>query len=181
VCDRLAEAGFVALAPDLHHGETAATPEEAEALVQKSEGPNMARTQALAASALTLLRAHPAVRGSGVGALGFSFGAAWAITLATRAPEDIAAVVLFYGSSSPDFSQARAAFLGHFAEADEWEPMAGVREMEAALRTAGREMTMHVYPNTGHWFFESDQPNAYNAEAAELAWARTLEFLRRYL
>ena len=181
VCDRLAEAGFVALAPDLHLGKTAATPAEAEALVQLAEGPNMARTQAVAAGGLAQLRAHPAVRGTGVGARGFSMGAAWAIALATRVPEDIAAVVVFYGSYSPDFTPARAPFLGHFAESDEWEPLENVREMEAALRAAGREVTIHQYPNTGHWFFESDRPDAYQPEAAHLAWQRTLEFLRRYL
>jgi carboxymethylenebutenolidase len=181
VCDRLAEAGFVALAPDLHHGQTAATVEEAEALVKQSEGPNQVRTKAVAAGALAQLRAHPAVQGTGVGVVGFSMGAAWAIVLANQAPQDIAAVVLFYGTYSPDFTPARAAFLGHFAESDEWEPLEGVREMEAALRAAGREVTVHLYPHTGHWFFEADRPEAYKREAAEMAWTRTVEFLRSRL
>lgn len=181
VCDRLAQAGFVALAPDLHHGRTAATVAEAEALVQLAEGPNMDRTQAVAVGGLAQLRAHPAVRGTHVGAMGFSMGAAWAIGLATHHPEDLAAVVLFYGAYSPDFTTTRAAFLGHFAEKDEWEPLENIRELEAALRAAGREVTIHQYPNTGHWFFESDRPDAYQPEAAQLAWQRTVDFLRRYL
>ena len=181
VCDRLAEAGFVALAPDLHHGQTAATVAEAEALVKQSEGPGFARTQAVATSALAQLRAHPAVQRTAVGVLGFSMGAAWANMLVSQAPEDIAAVVLFYGSYSVDFTQTRAAFLGHFADADEWEPMESVREMEAAMRAAGREVTLHLYPGAGHWFFESNQPDAYQPEAAALAWERTMEFLRRSL
>jgi carboxymethylenebutenolidase len=181
VCDRLAAEGFVVLAPDLHDGQTATTAEEAEALVKLAEGPNQARTQALATSALAQLRAHPAVRGTGVGVMGFSFGAAWAITLATQAPQDVAAVVLFYGTYVPDFSETRAVFQGHFAEHDEWEPAEGVQALEAALSSAGREVTFHTYPDTGHWFFESDRPDAFQAEAAALAWARTLDFLRRAL
>ncbi len=49
--------------------------------------------------------------------------------------------------------------------------------MQDELRSAGRDMTLHIYPGAGHWFFEENRPDAYNAGAAQLAWERTLEFL----
>jgi carboxymethylenebutenolidase len=53
--------------------------------------------------------------------------------------------------------------------------------MEAAMRAAGREVTLHAYPEAGHWFFEQDRPDAYHAPAAQLAWERTLAFLAKEL
>jgi carboxymethylenebutenolidase len=176
-CDRLAAAGFVVVAPDLHYGATADTIAEAEALI----GLEGDRTQAAAEGGLAALRAHPAVRGRGLGAVGFSMGAAWALHLASHFPEDLAAVVVFYGTYVLDFGRSRAAFQGHFAEHDNYEPPESVRALQEALRGAGREVDFHTYAGTGHWFFESNQPAAYAPEAAELAWTRTIEFLRRYL
>ena len=77
-----------------------------------------------------------------------------------------------------DVSNIRADLLGHFSDIDEWEPLEGVRATEAALRAVGLQPTFHIYPNKAHWFFEPDRPE-YDPEAAELAWSRTLEFLRR--
>jgi carboxymethylenebutenolidase len=177
ICDRLAAAGFVALAPDLYQGRTAATIEEAEALLEQRDFELM---QATTTGALAYLRGHAATRGDAVGVLGFSMGAAWALELASQAPQDIAATVLFYGVSEADFGAARTAYLGHFAEEDEWEPLDGVRQMEADIRAAGRDVTIHIYPGVAHWFFEADRPE-YNPEAAEVAWRRTLEFLNQRL
>jgi carboxymethylenebutenolidase len=177
LCERLAHAGFVAFAPDLYQGRTAATIDEAEALLKQRDSEAM---QAIATGALAYFRAHPAVRGDSVGAVGFSMGAAWAAALASAAPADISAAVLFYGVVAEDFTQARAAYLGHFGEDDEWEPLDGVRQLEADLRAAGRPTTFHLYPGAQHWFFETNRPE-YNADAAELAWQRTIEFLHTHL
>jgi carboxymethylenebutenolidase len=177
VCDQLANTGFVALAPDLYQGLTAATIEEAEVLLKQRDFELM---QATATGALAYLRGHPATGGDTVGAIGFSMGAAWAIELASQAPQDIAATVLFYGVSEADFGTARSAYLGHFAEEDEWEPLEGVRQMEADMRAAGRDVTIYTYPGAKHWFFEPDRPE-YQPEAAELAWRRTLDFLNQHL
>lgn len=176
-CDRLAEAGFVAFAPDLFGGKTATTIDEAQALVDARDDAAMA---AIADGGLAFLRAHAATRSAAVGALGFSLGAGWAVALAAEQPDAIAAVTLFYGCADGDFASARAAFLGHFAETDSWEPLEYVRQMEAALRAAGRDTTIHIYPNVQHWFLETDRPE-YDEDAATLAWQRTLEFLRSRL
>jgi carboxymethylenebutenolidase len=177
LCDRLAAAGFVAVAPDLWGGAVATTVAEAEGLIGQRD--DAAILQAVA-GALAHLRAHPAVRGDGLGAIGFSMGAAWAVGLAGARPE-LAAVTLFYGVGEGDFAAMRAAFLGHFAADDPWEPAEGVRWLEGELRAAGREVTFHTYPGAGHWFFEDDRPDAYSPAAAALAWERTLAFLRERL
>src|SRR5688572_25820619 len=96
LCDRLAKEGFVALAPDLHNGQTAATVAEAEALMQQRDSE---RTEAIAAAAVDQLRGHPAVTGQAIGTIGFSMGAAWAVALASIRPDAVAAVVDFYGTA----------------------------------------------------------------------------------
>lgn len=101
--------------------------------------------------------------------------------LAAADPEHIHSVVLFYGTGPADFSKSRAAYLGHFAGNDEFEPKSNVDELEEALTRAGRPVTFHRYPGAGHWFFEPDRADAYNQAAAALAWERTLTFLRSSL
>jgi carboxymethylenebutenolidase len=177
LCDRLAGEGFVALAPDLYGGQTAATIEEAEQLISTL---NSQATRAKVTGATTYLRRHPAVQGDGIGVIGFSMGGSWALLLSTLAPDDISAAVIFYGSGDGDFTAARAAYLGHYAENDEWEPIEDVRQVETNLRAAGRDVTLYTYPGTQHWFFEADRPE-YRPEAADLAWQRTLDFLREHL
>jgi len=68
--------------------------------------------------------------------------------------------------------------LGHFAESDPYESVNGQKNLEKALKAAGASTTLYTYEGTGHWFFESNQPTAYNADAAKLAWERTIIFLK---
>src|SRR5690606_21158092 len=89
--------------------------------------------------------------------------------------------VTVYSTGEADFSQARAAYLGHFAERDDFEPPEAVQALEGAIRSAGREVTFHVYPGTGHWFAEPDRPDAYDADAAALVWERMQAFLKARL
>ena len=107
-CNRLATAGFVAFAPDLYHGPVASTIEQADKL-SSSVRPEIGRSDV--AKSVKGLRAHPSVRGNRVGVIGFSFGAWWALWAAQEIPADIAAVVVFYGTSDGDFAKTRAAFL----------------------------------------------------------------------
>jgi carboxymethylenebutenolidase len=176
LCERLAAEGFVAFAPDRYGGPTATTIEEAKTLQATREDPG--RTEALVAASVEFLRGLETVTGEGLGALGFSAGAWWAFLLSTLKPERVEAVVAFYGTARIEYSAARAAYMGHYAEVDEWEPDEEVRGTEVALRAAGREVTFYTYPGVGHWFFEDDRPGYYDAEAARLAWERTVDFLR---
>ena len=179
LCDRLASQGFVAFAPDLYgHGSVASTIEEAKEQMSKLE---FEQAKKIAMGAVEFLHGHPAVSSPVIGAVGFSMGAAWAIQLSVIRPETVVAVVLFYGMDLADFTVAKAAYLGHFAENDGWEDMEWVRKMEGEMKAAGREVTLYTYPNAGHWFVEENRPDVYDESAAELAWERTLTFLRSQL
>ncbi len=120
----------------------------------------------------------PAQVDRGLAVIGFSLGAYYALDLAAADPERIRSVILFYGTGGGDWDNSRAAYLGHFAENDAYEPQSNVDDLEESLRRAGRPVTFYRYPGAGHWFFEPDRP-AYNHEAASLAWDRTLAFLKR--
>lgn len=174
LCDRLAEEGFTAFAPDLFKGRIADTPEGAEALVKEFDGE---RTIGAVAGAAEFLKGRTGR--DGIAVMGFSFGAAYALGLSDALPDTVRSVVLYYGTGPDDFSRSRAAYQGHFAANDPYEPLEYVDGLEEALRKAGRPVEFHRYPGVGHWFFEADRPDAYDAEAANLAWTRTLDFLKR--
>jgi carboxymethylenebutenolidase len=177
-CQRLAGEGFVALAPDLYHGKTAATIDEAKRLRLK-----MKQEQASASilGALEQLSQLPAVTSQATGVVGVSLGGYWALWLSLEKPELIKAVTVFYGTKGADYSPAKAAYLGHFAESDPYTAASGVKKLEKSLRAADRPVSFYTYADTGHWFFESDREDAYHAQAAELAWGRTVAFLRANL
>ena len=174
LCDRLASEGFVAFAPDLNNGNVAKTVDEAKKLMSELESE---RKQAIVAALVDLMRGRSEVRKEPLSVIGFSMGAAWSLILASQRPEDIHKVVLFYGVDSVEFSKINAKIVGHYSDVDEWEPLDGIQAMEADMRAAGLNPTLYIYPNKSHWFFEEDRPE-YDPEAAELAWTRTLEFLR---
>src|SRR5919106_3769300 len=112
VCDKLAEQGFTALAPDLYQGRIAQTIDEAKALLGQRDSEWMGDTVKAAKEYLASL-----TPGKPVCVLGFSMGASWALNVAANEP-DVSAAVLFYGSGGEDFTTVRAKVLGHFAEVD---------------------------------------------------------------
>ncbi len=75
---------------------------------------------------------------------------------------------------------AQAAFMGHFAENDEFESVDAVHQMEDHIRSLGRDVSFTIYPGTQHWFFEENRPE-YNVNAATQAWNATVSFLRKHL
>lgn len=174
LCDRLAEQGFTVLAPDLFQGEIAETIEAAEELMKSSD-------DQVVSDAVMAAKDHLLTLTKGkIGVIGFSFGAAWSLIAAAHDPDNIAATVLFYGVYEVDFSKVKSKILGHFGDRDEWEPLEGAKEMETAMKAAGLDVTLHVYPGVGHWFVESDRPE-YDPAAANLAWERTFAFLKETL
>jgi carboxymethylenebutenolidase len=176
-CTRLAESGFVVFAPDLYHGKIADTIPGAEALSSDLDSKHLQAKAEITDAVLFLTeRAGQAERGLAV--IGFSLGAYFALDLASADAEHIRSVVIFYGTGPSDFSKSKAAFLGHFADQDEYEPQSNVDDLESSLKRAGRPVTFYHYSGTGHWFFEPDRTQAYNPAAASLAWDRTLAFLR---
>jgi carboxymethylenebutenolidase len=184
-CDRLAEAGFLALAPDLYHGKTTASVEEAEALGAALDQ-NEAQWLGDITGATQYLREHGAtIPADGRGAFGFvafSLGGSYALDISIKLADEIAAVVTYYATyPGLDYHNATAAYLCHFAENDPYSPPETVAELEQALHAAGRPATIYIYPGTGHWFFDANHPEAYSAAAAALAWERTLAFLNAEL
>jgi carboxymethylenebutenolidase len=177
-CNRLADFGFVAFAPDLYQGKLANTIADAEKLSTALDA-NQAQVKKEIIDAKKFLIERNSQLSEDLTVIGFSLGAYFALDLAATNPENINSVVVFYGTGPVDFSRSKAAFLGHFAEKDEYEPQSNVDNLEKALRKAGRPATLFQYSGTGHWFFEPDRVQAYNQEAADLAWERTLAFLKR--
>lgn len=177
LCDRLAADGFLALAPDLYGGKVANTVDEAKALMEQADFEYQQRT---AVAAVQALQQHPLNTAGAIGVVGFSMGASWAIALATRMPDAIRAATLFYGVGEGDFSKTQTQFQGHFAVGDEWEEEEWVRYTEDKMKAAGLSPEFFWYDGVKHWFFEDNRPE-YNAEAATLAWQRTLKFLRENL
>jgi carboxymethylenebutenolidase len=174
--DRFAAAGFPVIAPDMFGGRVAETVEEAEQLAGSAD--EKAIDEIAQASVDELARRLGPT--SKLAAVGFSFGAAWAIS--TPAHRDrLRATVVYYGTYPGSIlKRASVPVLGHFAEDDPYETEEGVAAFEAGLRSAGREVVIHRYPGTGHWFAEPSK-DAYRDEAADLAFHRTVNFLRRRL
>jgi carboxymethylenebutenolidase len=177
-CTRLAQSGFVVFALDLYHGKVADTISDAETL-GKALDANFLQARAEIAAAARFLAERVEGAGHSLAVIGFSLGAYYALDLAAADPEHIRSVVIFYGTGGGDYSTSRAAYLGHFAEQDEFEPQSNVHDLEESLKRAGRPVTFYRYRDTGHWFFEPDRSQAYNPAAASLAWDRTLAFLRQ--
>jgi len=174
VCDRIATQGFSVLAPDLRDGQIAATIDEAKALMEKSDGDFMGQIVFTAKDHLQSL-----TKGK-IGLVGFSMGAAWSLVVASSVPDQVGALVMFYGNEGVDYGKITAKVMGHFCEVDEWEPTEFVDNTFAEFAKAGVDATRHTYPGTAHWFVEEDRPE-YDSAAALLAWSRTFEFLKAAL
>jgi carboxymethylenebutenolidase len=176
LADRLAESGFVVAAPDLHRGKVATTVDEAEGLLKELDD-SFAEAATLAAADALLAEAGPDRR---AGTIGLSMGAGWAPWVPSQRPQ-FGATVVYYGTTDlPHISGSSAPILGHFAESDPYEDEESIAAFEEACRTAGRELEIHRYPGTGHWFAEPSR-DAYVPEAANLAFDRTVAFLRNHL
>ena len=180
ICDRLANEGFVALAPDLYHGETAAEPDGAGKLMMGMKIDEAARDMA---GAVDYLAGHDASTGSKVGCVGYCVGGGLSLYLASLKPE-IGACVVYYGvlpGAQLDFANIQAPVLGHYAENDNFANPAAARELEGNLRSLGKEVEFHIYPGTEHAFFNDTRADVYDADAAKLSWERTLPFFRAHL
>ncbi|WOB43786.1 dienelactone hydrolase family protein [Thermoleptolyngbya oregonensis NK1-22] len=180
VTDRFAEAGFVAIAPDLYDGETTTSPDEAGRLFMAL---NIEQTARKLEETLQYLQSHPAVTGDRLGVVGFCMGGQLALLAATLS-QRVGAVVDFYGihpNVQPDFSKLRAPVLGIFGENDGFVTPEVVRSLEAAIQQAGGSIETHTYTGADHAFFNDTRPEVYQPDAAADAWDKTLSFLRREL
>jgi len=178
VARRVALEGFAVVAPDALSplGGTPANPDEARPLFQKLD--QTAHTKNFVA-AVAYLKTHPQTTGK-VACMGFCWGGAVTNQVAVNSP-DLTAAVPFYGTqpAPEDVPKIKAAMLIHYAGNDE-RINAGIPAFEAALKKAKVEYTIHVYEGAGHAFM-NDTGTRYHQAAANLAWQRTIEFLKKKL
>ena len=180
ICDRFAAEGFVALAPDLFHGETTDQPDEAE---QKMMAMNMGEAEKEMRGAVDFVAAHEKCSGP-VGSVGFCLGGGLALWAASVNPKVDAAVSFYYvmPHGKPDFSRIEAPVLGHFGTADDFVSVADAQGLEQELRDAGVQVEFEMYEGAGHAFFnDTDRLGTYDEGHAKAAWQRTVDFFKRHL
>ncbi|HEX4951913.1 MAG TPA: dienelactone hydrolase family protein [Thermoanaerobaculia bacterium] len=177
---QLAGEGYVALAVDLYEGKAGATPEEARALAQGSQG-RTAQIEDNLRGAIAYLRGTAGAKK--VGVIGWCFGGGWSLRTALLAPDQIDAATIYYGRVETDPAKLgglKSPILGIFGALDKGIPVEGVRQFEAALKAAGKSAEIHVYEGADH-AFANPSGGRYKQDAAEDAWAKTLAFFGKYL
>src|SRR6201988_767880 len=180
VCDRLAKEGFVALAPDLYHGTTTKSPDEAGKLMMALR---IDEAEKDLAGAINYLLTHSATIGDKVGTIGFCMGGALSLYAATKNPK-VGACVVFYGGHpnvKPDLGALQAPVLGIYAGKDTFVSPDVVSALDRELTALGKRHEFHTYPTADHAFFNDTRPEVYDAAAAADAWTRTLTFFRSEL
>ncbi len=178
LCDRFAAAGFSALAPDMYHGQIASEPDGAGKLFMAL---NIAQAEKDLRGAATYLLARSST--AKIGAVGFCMGGQLALFAATLNPS-VGACVNFYGihpNVKPDYAKLSGPVLGLFAEKDGFVNPDVARGVDAAIKKAGKQSEIHIYPGVDHAFFNDERADVYDKAAAEDAWKRTLEFFRKHL
>jgi carboxymethylenebutenolidase len=178
VCDRFAAEGFSALAPDLYHGKVADEPDGAGKLFMAL---NIAEAEKDLAGAARYLSRHSSP--AKLGAVGFCMGGQLALFAGCLEP-NIGAVVDFYGihpNVKPDYSRLSGPVLGLFAEKDAFVTPQAARDVEAAIKKAGKQVAIHIYPGVDHAFFNDERSDVYDKNAAADAWKRTLSHFRANL
>lgn len=171
VTDRFAARGFAALAPDLYDGRVTREPDEANHMMEGLDWVGATRVEVR--GALQYLRGSF----EKVAVVGFCLGGALTIIAAAELSE-CAAAVCFYGIppvDQADPARIKVPLQGHFAERDDWCLPTAVNALERTLDAAGARFDFHRY-EAHHAFFNEDIAE-YHAEAAALAWRRTIEFL----
>ncbi|UOQ76243.1 dienelactone hydrolase family protein [Hymenobacter sp. 5516J-16] len=179
VTRRVAKAGYLALGVDALSvfGGTPANEDEGRTLIGKlDKQQNLGNYLA----ALRYLRQRTDSNGK-TGCVGFCWGGAMANSLATHDAQ-LDAAVAYYGTQPPaqDVPNIKAALLLHYAGLDE-RVNAGKDAYEAALKAVGVKYEQYVYPGVNHAFNNDSSPARYNAEAANLAWNRTLKLFKKKL
>jgi carboxymethylenebutenolidase len=182
VCDRLAAEGFVALAPDLYHGDIAEHTEmdKANELMTNLPPDRAARDMS---GAIDYLLGIDATRGDAVGVIGFCMGGMLTLLITAREGDRVSASAPFYGAplgdAAPDWSTLTAKVEGHFAGNDDFFPADAVKALEEELRGMGKDVTFHIYPGTSHAFANEDDPlNTYDEKNANVAWDRAVAHLK---
>ena len=180
IVERFASEGFLAIAPDLYHGQTAKSPDEAKRLRMEMD---VERAEREIAGAGDYLLQHPDCTSQKYGVVGFCMGGALAQYTASKEPH-VGAAVSFYGGFKLvqiDWKGLSAPLLLIYGERDESIPPEAGRELAKQLKKMGKEVELKIYPGAQHAFFNDARPEVYKRDAAEDAWRLTLDFFRRYI
>lgn len=181
VVDRFAKEGFLAIAPDLYHGTTTKSPDDAMKLLMELDAE---RAVTEIAGAGRYLLSRPDCVSKKYGVVGFCMGGALAQYAATNDAGNVGAAVSFYGGFkqvAPKWEDLEAALLLIYGENDKGVPPESGRELERKLQKLGKNVEVVVYPEADHAFFNDTRPAVHNPSAAADAWRRTLELFRRHL
>ena len=181
VADRFAAEGFVALVPDLYHGQTTAEPDEAGKLMMAMNLEQAGKDMSGAVDKVASVSESDTV-----GVTGFCMGGGLALILAAQRPDKVKAVVPWYGllpwpGSQPDWARLEASVLGHYAANDEYFTPELARELEQTLKALGKDATINVFAGVEHAFFNDTRPEVYDADTAAEAFRQTVDFLRSKL
>jgi carboxymethylenebutenolidase len=180
VCDRLANEGFVALAPDLFHGKTTKSPDEAGKLMMALR---IDEAEKDLSGAINYLLKTEAVTSAKAGTIGFCMGGALSLYAATK-NSNVGACVVFYGGHPnvhPDLPNLSGPVLGIYAGQDNFVTPAVVHKLDQQMKALGKSFEFHIYENTDHAFFNDTRPEVYDEKASADAWRRSLKFLREHL
>jgi carboxymethylenebutenolidase len=181
ICDRLAAEGFTALAPDLYHGRSTTSPDEAGRLMMAL---NIDQAAKDLNGAVGFLLNRPSAAGRRkIGCVGFCMGGQLALAAAC-ANQAIGACVDFYGIHPKvklNLTALQAPVLGFFGEDDESVTPDAARKLEAELKKAGRTTDFTIFPKARHAFFNDSRPEAYRHESAKKAWQKMIAFFRQQL
>ena len=182
IAQRLAREGYVAFVPDLYSrlGYTATKDATEAAKLMESLSSQAVLRDVNAAT--TFLKQQPFVDGLRIGAIGFCMGGTFALTMATH-NSDLKAAVPFYGKVPPieTCRYLLCPVLYHYGAKDGWVTKQEVDRLKQGLEQYGKPGVVHVYPEAGHAFFNDTRPDAYRPDEANLAWQRTLQFLKERL
>jgi carboxymethylenebutenolidase len=178
--DRFAAAGFCAVAPDLYHGKTTKSPDEAGKMLMELDAD---RAEREIAGAGEYLLSRPECSSKTYGVVGFCMGGALAQYAATK-QANVGAAVSFYGGFKNvqfDWANLSAPLLLIYGADDQGVPAESGREREKMLKDLGKTVELVSYSHAGHAFFNDTRPEAYNPHAANDAWDRTVQWFRKYL
>ena len=181
VVDRFAKAGFTAIAPDLFHGKTTKSPDEAGKMLMELDAE---RAEREIAGAGEYLLKRPECSSKTYGVVGFCMGGALAQYVATKEGAKVGAAVSFYGGFRKlefNWNNLTAPLLLIYGETDQSVPASAGRELEKQLKALGKNVQLIVYRNAGHAFFNDTRKEAHNPEAAQNAWRTVIDFLRKHV
>ncbi|MGF1618021.1 MAG: dienelactone hydrolase family protein [Acidimicrobiia bacterium] len=172
MADRLADEGYTVLVPDINFGELPDSETEAVDHLGMANPDRLASLVLSSAQLLAEKSSQPTIA-----AVGFGMGGSMALWASVRLNSIVDRVVSFYGTQQIDFAGSRSRYMVHLAESDEYITDDETAFMEATMGLESLEVAFHYYPRTRHGFADPDGAT-FDPDSSDLAWKRTVEFLR---